>query len=94
MREGRNVTHVRNCKKFREPKKRDKEQLIIKEGSLLQAKVERERRMSCHVIDVAAGGSKWTFQTPAHFCKWVRERRGEPSNIYAGSACTKGPGQY
>ena len=61
-------------------------QPIANEGSLRHAKVEcqvrREGRITCHIIDVVAGGSKWTFQNPAHFCKWVRERRGEPADIY------------
>ena len=38
--------------------------------------------MTCHIIDVLAEGSKWTFQDPAHLCKWLREREENSANIY------------
>ena len=38
--------------------------------------------MTCHIIDVLAEGSKWTFQDLAHFCKWLREREENSANIH------------
>ena len=72
--EGREkITHVRNCKKFRGPTSDGNKPPIVAKGCRIDAKclcqVRRQRRMTCHIIDVLAEGSKWTFQDPAHFCK-------------------------
>ena len=77
--EGREkVTHVSNCKKFRVATSDGNKPPIIAKGCRIdaqcQCQVRRPRRMTCHIIDVLGEGSKWTFQDPAHFCKWLRER--------------------
>ena len=79
------LTHVRNCKKFCGQVNDGNEQPITNKGCLRHAKVQcqvrQQRRMSCHIIDILAEGSKWTFQNPAHFCKWLREREENSANI-------------
>ena len=67
------IIHVRNCKKFRGPASDGNKQPFIAKGCRIDAKcqcqVRRQRRMTCHIINVLAEGSKWTSQNPAHFCK-------------------------
>ena len=46
--------------------------------------------MTCHIIDVLAGESKWTFQNPAHFCKWLREGEENPVKIYIWGVPVRG----
>ena len=83
---GEKITHARNCKKFRGQANNGNKQPIANKGCLRVAKVQcqvrRQRRMTCHIIDVLAEGSKWTFQNPAHFCKWLRGREENSADIY------------
>ena len=38
--------------------------------------------MTCHIIEAVTDCSKWTFQNPAHLCKWLGEREKDPAAIY------------
>ena len=85
--EGREkVTHVRNCKRFREPANSGNPSSIVATECQLsdpgQCRVRRQRKMSRHIIDVLAKGFKWTFHDPDHFPKWLREREVNAGDIY------------
>ena len=65
-----------------------------KEGGLKRAMsqcwVRRQREMTCHITEVLDTGSKWTFQNPSHFCKWLVERKKNPAELYIRGVPVRG----
>ena len=81
--EGREkVTHVRNCKKFRGLTSNGNNPTVVAKECRIDAQCHCrftcQRRMTRHIIDVLAEGSKWTFQNPDQFVSDLGRGRSTP----------------